>query len=197
MRTRRRLPPEERRRQLIDAAIELYSRRPFEQVSVEDIAEAADVSRALFYRYFSGPADLFGVASRVAIDDLIARLRAPREGTPEEQLRSGVAEYIDFVEQHPTAFVAVVRNSSAISADTKGLVEDVRLAIVDVIKAGAGLAGPMPLIDFTIWCWTATMEEATLRWLRDPLLDKDELVTWMSGQLVAMLTATGQYHSSR
>lgn len=98
--------------------IELYSRRPFEQVSVEDIAGAADVSRALFYRYFSGPADLFGAASRVAIDDLIARLRAPREGTPEEQLRSGVA-----------------------------------------------------------------------------LLDKNAFVTWMSGQLVAMLTATGQYYS--
>jgi AcrR family transcriptional regulator len=193
MRTRRRLPPEERRRQLIDAAIELYSRRPFEQVSVEDIAEAADVSRALFYRYFSGPADLFGAASRVAIDSLVARLTAPRQGTPEEQLRAGVAEYIDFVEQHSTAFVAVVRNSSAISADTKGLVEEVRLAIVDVIKTGAGLTGPMPLIDLTIWCWTAAMEEATLNWLRDPLLDKDALVTWMSGQLVAMLTATGQF----
>jgi AcrR family transcriptional regulator len=193
MRTRRRLPPEERRRQLIDAAIELYSRRPFEQVSVEDIAEAADVSRALFYRYFSGPADVFGAASRAAIDVLIARLTTPRTGTPEEQLRSGVAEYIDFVEQHPTAFVAVVRNSSAISADTKGLVEEVRLAIIDVIRTGAGLTGPMPLVDLTIWCWTAAMEEATLRWLRDPLLSKDALVTWMTGQLVAMLMATGKH----
>jgi len=193
MRTRRRLPPEERRRQLIDAAIELYSRRPFEQVSVEDIAEAADVSRALFYRYFSGPADVFGVASRVAIDGLIARLTTPRVGTPEEQLRTGVAEYIDFVEQHPTAFVAVVRNSSAISAETGGLVEEVRLVIIDVIKAGAGLTGPMPLVDLTIWCWTAAMEEATLWWLRDPLLSKDAFVSWMTGQLVAMLMATGKH----
>src|SRR5262245_50303855 len=112
MRTRRRLPPEERRRQLIDAATELYSRRPFEQVSVEDITEAADVSRALFYRYFSGPADVFAAASRVAIDDLVGRLTTPREGSPEERLRGGVAEFVDFVEQHPAAFVAVVRNSS-------------------------------------------------------------------------------------
>ncbi len=134
MGTRRRLPPEERRRLLIDAAIELYSRRPFEQVSVEDIAEAAAVSRALFYRYFTGPADIFAVASRVAIDGLIARLTAPRGGKPEEQLRAGIAEYIDFVEQHSTAFVAVVRNSSAISSGTGDLVDEVRAAIVEVIN---------------------------------------------------------------
>jgi AcrR family transcriptional regulator len=190
MRTRRRLPPEERRRQLIDAAIELYSRRPFEQVSVEDIAEAADVSRALFYRYFTSPADVFGAASRVAIDGLVERLNAPRDGTPEERLRGGVAEFVDFVEQHPTAFVAVVRNSSAIASETGGLVDEVRQAIVDVVRSGAGLTGPAPLVDLTIVCWSAAMEEATLRWLRDPLLSKDDLVTWMANQLVAMLTVT-------
>jgi len=188
MGTRRRLPPEERRRLLIDAAIGLYSRRPFEQVSVEDIAEAAAVSRALFYRYFTGPADIFAVASRVAIDGLIARLTAPRGGKPEEQLRAGIAEYIDFVEQHSTAFVAVVRNSSAISSGTGDLVDEVRAAIVEVIKRGSGLSGP--LVDLTIRCWAAAMEEATLTWLRDPFLDKGGLVTWMAGQLVAMLAAS-------
>lgn len=188
MRTRRRLPPEERKRQLIDAAVGLYSRRPFEQVSVEDIAGAAGVSRALFYRYFTGPADIFAAASRAAIDGLIARLTARRTGTPEERLRAGIAEYVDFVEQHSAAFVAVVRNSSAISSGTGDLVDEVRAAIVDVVKAGAGLDGP--LVDVTIRCWTAAVAEATLAWLRDPFLDKQKLVAWMAAQLVAMLAAT-------
>src|SRR5262245_26456160 len=190
MRNRRRLPPEERRRQLIDAATELYGHRPFEQVSVEDIAEAAGVSRALFYRYFTGPADIFAAAARVAIDDLIARLRAPRGGRPQEQLRAGIAEYIDFVLQRPTAFVAVVRNSSAVASDTGDLVDEVRAAIVDVVKGGAGLSGP--LVDVTIRSWAAAVEEATLHWLRDPFLDKDALITWMAGQLVAMLAASAR-----
>jgi AcrR family transcriptional regulator len=188
MRTRRRLPPEERRRQLINAAIDLYGHRPFEQVSVEDIAEAADVSRALFYRYFTGPADIFAAAARVAIDDLIARLHAPRGGKPVEQLRAGLAEYLDFVLERPTAFVAVVRNSSAISSDTGDLVDEVRAAIVDVVKNGAGLQGP--LVDVTIRSWAAAVEEATLHWLRDPFLDKDALITWMANQLIAMLAAS-------
>jgi AcrR family transcriptional regulator len=189
----RRLPPEQRRRQLIDAAIELYSQRPFEQVSVEDIAEAADVSRALFYRYFTSPGELFAAASRVAIDGLVARLTTPAEGPLDQRLRHGVAEFVDFVEHHPAAFVAVVRNSSAISTETGGLVKEVRLAIVDVIKAGAGLTGELPLIDLTIWCWAAAMEEATLRWLREPVLGKDALIDWMTGQLLAMMMASGQF----
>ncbi|TDV46060.1 TetR/AcrR family transcriptional regulator [Actinophytocola oryzae] len=193
MRVRRRLRPEERRQQLIDVAIGLYSRRPFEQVSVDDIADAAQVSRALFYRYFNGPADLFAAASRFAVDGLLVRLRAPRDGTP-ERLRLGVEEFLDFATQHEAAFVAVVRNSSAISSETGTLVDEVRHAILDLVRGGVGITGPAPLVDLTIWCWAAAMEEAMLCWLRDPVLGKDAFVDWMSRQLTGMLVATARHH---
>lgn len=185
-RPRRRLPPAQRRRQLIEAAVELYGRRP---LSVDDITEAADVSRALFYRYFANPAELFATASRSAIDGLVGRLTAPREGTPDEQLRAGLTEFLDFVAERPAAYVAVIRNSSAISAETGGLVNEVRDAVIAMIKQRASLPDT-PMLDLTLWCWTAVTEEATLRWLNRGEPDQAELVTWLIGQLYAMVTAT-------
>lgn len=50
----RRLPVQQRREQLIAVALELFAARPPEDVSLDDVAEAAGASRPLVYRYFAG-----------------------------------------------------------------------------------------------------------------------------------------------
>lgn len=50
----RRLSVEERRSQLLEAALSLFAHRVPEDVSLDDVAEAAGVSRPLVYRYFPG-----------------------------------------------------------------------------------------------------------------------------------------------
>ncbi|WP_158240325.1 TetR/AcrR family transcriptional regulator [Mycobacterium hubeiense] len=192
-RPKRRLRPEERRQQLIDAAIELYSTRPYERVSVDDITEAADVSRALFYRYFENPAQLFAAASRVAIDGLIARLTAVPDGTPHEQARQNVLEFITFAEQHRNAIIALFRNGSAISPESGNVIDEVRTAVVNHIKQLAGLTDTDALTDLTLWCWMPVVEEATLRWLHEPTVSRDTLADWLTAQFFGMLGATEQF----
>src|SRR4051794_41184615 len=43
-----------------DAAIDLFSQKGFDETTVDDIAEAAGVSRRSFFRYFSSKSDLMG-----------------------------------------------------------------------------------------------------------------------------------------
>src|SRR4051812_4655468 len=112
VKTARRMTPEQRRRQLLEAAIELYGSRPYEQVSIDDIVAAADVSRPLFYRYFSGPNEIYLAALRFAADGLIARFSAPAEGTLLDQLRSMIGEFMSFAEAHSAAFTALLRGGS-------------------------------------------------------------------------------------
>src|SRR5258705_6445391 len=63
---RRRLPVQRRREELIAVALELYSRSPGHQVSIEDVADAAGASRALVYHYFGGKHGLYVAALRTA-----------------------------------------------------------------------------------------------------------------------------------
>src|SRR3954468_9771509 len=51
---RSRLDPAQRREQILDAANTLFAERAYDQVSIEDIARAAGVTRGLVHHYFGG-----------------------------------------------------------------------------------------------------------------------------------------------
>src|SRR4051794_17797661 len=57
--SRRRLSVDERRDELIAAALELFSNRQPEDISIDEVADAAGASRALVYHYFGGKQELY------------------------------------------------------------------------------------------------------------------------------------------
>ncbi len=77
---RRRMGVEERRQQLIGVALDLFSRRSPDEVSIDEIASAAGISRPLVYHYFPGKLSLYEAALQRASDDLAGRFVEPREG---------------------------------------------------------------------------------------------------------------------
>ncbi|MGI8923722.1 MAG: TetR/AcrR family transcriptional regulator [Fimbriimonadales bacterium] len=56
--TKRDQQAEERRGQLIDVALELFSQKGWENTSIKDLAEAGGVAPGLFYHYFENKEDL-------------------------------------------------------------------------------------------------------------------------------------------
>jgi AcrR family transcriptional regulator len=69
---RRRLAPDERRRELLDAAVDVLARLGPEECRVEDITTAAGTAKGNFYRYFATFDDLL-VAVRDHLLDSYAR----------------------------------------------------------------------------------------------------------------------------
>lgn len=55
----RRLEHDERRSQILSAARRLFTERPFSEVSMADLADAAGVTRGLLHHYFGGKRDLY------------------------------------------------------------------------------------------------------------------------------------------
>jgi AcrR family transcriptional regulator len=68
----RRLRRAERREQLLAAATQAFARTGFAATSLDDIAEAAGISRVLLYRHFDSKTELY----RAVLDRAIARLTA-------------------------------------------------------------------------------------------------------------------------
>ena len=58
-RKRVRMDYDERRRLILDAATGLFLRRPYGQVSISDIADAAGVAKGLLHHYFGSKRDLY------------------------------------------------------------------------------------------------------------------------------------------
>ncbi len=115
------------RDRLIAVALELFSRRPPEEVSIDDIAAAAGASRPLVYHYFPGKQALYEESLRRAGQELSARFEEPMEGPLSERLYRVMGRYLDFVHSHGPGFAALLRGGSvAASAGTSAVIDDVR-----------------------------------------------------------------------
>ncbi|WP_370414880.1 TetR/AcrR family transcriptional regulator [Streptomyces fradiae] len=189
----RRLSVEERRRQLLEAALTLFAHRPPEDVSLDDVAEAAGVSRPLVYRYFpGGKQQLYEAALRSSADALERCFAEPPEGPPTERLSRVLDRYLAFVDQHDAGFAALLRGGSvAETSRTSAIVDEVRRAAAEQILFHLGVGAPGPRLGMMVRTWIAAVEAASLIWVdegkRPPAA---ELRDWLVDHLVALLTAT-------
>ena len=72
----------ETRQALRDAAHRLFAEKGFSQTTVDDIAEAADVSRRTFFRYYDSKDDLLRSDVSDLLPVMLAALRARPAGEP-------------------------------------------------------------------------------------------------------------------
>jgi AcrR family transcriptional regulator len=102
----RRLTADQRRRQLFDVALELFAERGYRATTMDDIAEAAGVTKPLLYQHFSSKRALYlELADTVARRMLeeIAAATSTASG-PRQQVELGFAAYFRLVVTHEAAF---------------------------------------------------------------------------------------------
>ncbi|MCQ4200315.1 TetR/AcrR family transcriptional regulator [Streptomyces sp. NPDC058783] len=191
----RRLSVEERRLQLLDAALALFAHRPPEEVSLDDVAEQAGVSRPLVYRYFpGGKQQLYEAALGSAADELRLCFDEPRVGPLLARLSRALDRYLAFVDEHDTGFSALLRGGSVVeTSHTSGIVDGVRRAAADHIISHLDVAEPGPRLRMTVRMWITAVEAASLIWLdEDKQPPLDELREWLVEQFLAVLTVTAR-----
>jgi AcrR family transcriptional regulator len=102
---RRRLSPEDRRAELLALGAEVFGKRPYDEVRIDEIAERAGVSRALMYHYFPDKRAFFAAVVRDEAERLYeAANKQPLTGlTMFEEVRLGALAYFAWQEQNPEA----------------------------------------------------------------------------------------------
>ncbi|MFI2201674.1 TetR/AcrR family transcriptional regulator [Streptomyces sp. NPDC020192] len=189
----RRLSVEERRSQLLAAALTLFAHRAPEDVSLDDVAEEAGVSRPLVYRYFpGGKQQLYEAALRSAAEELQQCFDEPLEGPLLHRLSRALDRYLAFVDEHDTGFSALLQGGSVVETSrTTATVDGVRRAAAEHIYRHLGVADPGPRLRMTVRTWITAVEAASLIWLdEDKQPPVEELRDWLVEQFVAVLTVT-------
>ncbi|CAL9403355.1 hypothetical protein SUDANB171_01502 [Streptomyces sp. enrichment culture] len=189
----RRLSVEERHAQLIASAQRLFARALPEDVSLDDVAREAGVSRPLVYRYFpGGKQQLYEAALRNAAEQLEESFAVPQEGPLSRRLGQGLDRYLAFVDQHDEGFVALLKGGSVVrTSRTSAIVDRVRLAAARQLLLHMQVAEPGPRLLMVVRTWITTVEAASLIWLdEDKEPELDELRDWLMDQFVAQLLVT-------
>ena len=102
----RRLTAEQRRQQLFAVALGLFAQRGYRATTMDDIAEAAGVTKPLLYQHFSSKRALYlELVHSIARDLLEAIERAVRQADgPRQQVELGFAAYFRLVVSHEAEF---------------------------------------------------------------------------------------------
>ncbi|MEE2037791.1 TetR/AcrR family transcriptional regulator [Nocardiopsis sp. CT-R113] len=186
------MAPHERRDDLIRAALRVFARRPPDQVTPEEVAEEADVSRALVYRYFPSMAELRRAALEQAMAELIPMLLPPSDLPPLEQVRAGLRAFIGFADSYAPSYAALLRTGSVIATEeTEAEIDRVRGTVRDLVLERAGVADPSVRLVLALRCWISAVETAVLVWLWERGMSDAELADWLLDQMVAMLSCSG------
>lgn len=113
----KRLPATERRAQLIDVGREIFAKRGFEAVSVEEIADRAKVSKPLIYEHFGGKEGLYAVVVDREMDYVVRRIvEAISEGSPRQRVESATLAFLTYVKDHPDGFAVLSQDSPLTSS---------------------------------------------------------------------------------
>ncbi|MER5616153.1 MULTISPECIES: TetR/AcrR family transcriptional regulator [unclassified Streptomyces] len=190
----RRLGVEERRAQLLGAALTLFAHRAPDEVSLDEVATVAGVSRPLVYRYFpGGRQQLYEAALRSAAEQLILCFTEPPVGPPTERVTRVLDRYLAFVDEHDTGFSALLRGGCVVETSrTSAIVDEVRRAAAEQILLHLGSGGAAgPRLRMMVRTWIAAVEAASLIWLdegKQPAAA--ELRDWLVDQLMVLLAAT-------
>ena len=135
-----RLPAARRREQLLEVALEVFGELGFHPASMNDVAEAAGVTKPVLYQHFRSKRELF----REVLHDVGERLVAAVAGAtatargPRERVEAGFRAYFGFIEQDPAAFRllygATVRHDEEFDAVLAATVDRIAEAVLPLIE---------------------------------------------------------------
>jgi len=109
----KRLPRAVREQQMLDAAVEVFSRKGYHDTSMDAIAAEAKISKPMLYLYYGSKDELFRACiarESVRFIDAVAVAGNPQL-TPHEQLRAGLEAFLSYVDTNRLSWQVLYRQA--------------------------------------------------------------------------------------
>ncbi len=170
-----RLPVDERRAQILEAANRLFAEHAFEELSMRELAEAAGISKPLLYHYFPSKTELFKAAVSEHAAVLQSLIEPTGEGTPLEQLSASLDAYLAWIADHSRTWEKLIQ-SAATLPEAREFVEGFRTRTMEEILARlTGKRRPAPALRIALSGWLAYVDAAILEWIHGSRLSRAQL----------------------
>ena len=190
-RTRTRLDTNRRRAQLVEVALELFGNRPWNDVSMDDVAREAGVSHGLVYHYFPDKRALLLEVLRSVTAQLLAANVADTSKSPTGRLFDGLRAHVAFAEAYPVGYTTLVSGANGADEDMQQMCEEARWQGLEEIIRSLGVEEASPALRVALRGWSGFQEGAIVEWLKRRDLDREELVQMLARALGDALRIAG------
>jgi AcrR family transcriptional regulator len=186
----RRLDVDERRQQLLERGAELFTSRPYEELSMSKIAAEVGISKGLLYHYFPSKQAFFEATLGAWAERLRERTEPDPELPPVEQLQKSLDAFLELIEENAGAYRNLMQSATGVP-EIRDLIEEVRRATAQRILEGIYPQGAPPKARIAVSGWLWFMDGACLNWIEHRDVERGELRDLLVGVLMGALVATG------
>jgi AcrR family transcriptional regulator len=127
----KRLAADERRTQLLELGSQLFNSRRYSEISVDDIAQAAGMSKGLLYHYFPSKEEFFLAGVQRGSEQLLAACDVPRDLPYMQRLVQGIRGYLDYVERNSFGYLNLFRGETATLPGIERVCEQTRQKLAE------------------------------------------------------------------
>ncbi|MGH3095959.1 MAG: TetR/AcrR family transcriptional regulator [Streptosporangiales bacterium] len=129
------MPRTARRKQLLEAAREVFVSHGYHAAAMDEIAERAGVSKPVLYQHFPGKFDLYLALIEEHTDELVTRVRDALRSTSDNKLRvvATFAAFFDFVEHEGEAFRLVFESDLRSKPEVRERLEGAMRTCADLV----------------------------------------------------------------
>jgi AcrR family transcriptional regulator len=192
--TRRQEQAEVTRRKLLDAAVEHFSARHFDDVATSDITESAGVAQGLLFHYFENKRGIYLEALRDAAGRLnAAATPPPSDQPPGEQFRQMLRAHLAYFSSHDALALRLILGGNGGDHEASEIFDQSRWRTIEWTCGLLGLDIGRPAVRLMLRSCAGALDEATTYWLKnDRPFDPDAMVEVIVELLVTSLRCAAQ-----
>jgi AcrR family transcriptional regulator len=183
---RRRLSAEDRRRQLVGIGLAKIVETPIQDLSMDDVATEAGISRGLLFHYFPTKTDFY-LACIAAAGRRILRNTAPDLGLAgEEQVEMTTRLMVEQIERRRDFYLALVHGHGVADPRVSEVMDSVREGSTERVMAALDVPESRRPVVRAWWAYT---EDRALTWSAVPTGERPVPVSVLVEECVAALHA--------
>jgi len=178
------MPADQRRQQLFEVARERFAHQGFHATSMDEIAEAAGVTKPVLYQHFPSKRALYVEILEETGRQLLSTLAEATSaaGTLRERVELGFRAYFRFAVSHRSAYLFLLDTSLRSDPEFARIVEEILDAAAETIATLIEIPAPDAQRQMLANALVGMAESVGRRALRDPntVVDGDQLARWTS-----------------
>lgn len=169
----RRMSTDARRAQLLALGRKVFSERAYDEISTDELARLAGISKGLLYHYFKNKRGFYVAVMRDTADRLYAVTAPTTEGDVREAFEKSMMSYLEFIERNAPMFKALIRGGIGFDTEVNEIVEGVRRDSVRQCTERMGIEDPSATVRAKLYGWVGFCEFLSIDWLDRKDLPKE------------------------
>lgn len=165
----------------------MFATRPYDEISVDDVAEAAGISKGLLYHYFEGKREFYVEAIRASSLHLLQLTEPDPLLPPSTRLRAAIDAHLNYIQEHGAVYQTIYSGGITVAPEVGAILEEHRNVVMGRFLSNLGVSKPRPVLRTALRAWVSMVEGASLDWIAHPELDRDSLRELLVASYVALL----------